>query len=138
MAARSNLTDRSMHIPKTVRDKITELQAAMDLLVRDSATAHQALSGAGAINLTTRTTLFTSTGAGQALTIADGDVVGQRKRIVHVVDGGSGVITHNGTTIKLANSVTAITLADKGEWVELEWSSAGWVVVGCSPVGILS
>lgn len=138
MAARSNLTDRSMHIPATVRTKLTELQAAADLCVVDGATAHQSLSGPGAINLTTRTTLFTSTGVGDALTLANGSVVGQRKRVTHVVDGGSGAITHNGTTINLANSVAAITFSNKGEWVELEWSAAGWVVVGCSPVAVLS
>lgn len=82
--------------------------------------AVQALSGAGAVNLTTWTTAFTSTGAGNALTLADG-VVGQIKYIVHVVDGGSGVLTptnlFNGTTITFTNLGDSCIL----QFIGTEW-----------------
>lgn len=98
--------------------------------------AHQALSGAGAINLTTPVTRFTSTGASQALTLADGSVVGQRKRIIHVVDGGSGVLTAGGS-LHLGDSLASITIASLWDWVELEWQTAGgWHVVGWAGAGV--
>jgi molybdopterin-binding protein len=52
----------------------------------------QSLSGAGAVNTTTAVTCLTTTGAAQALTLANG-TVGQFKTIVHIVDGGSAVLT---------------------------------------------
>ena len=65
----------------------------------------QALSGPGAVNITQPTTAFTSTGAGNALTLADG-VAGQLKTIVYVAEaagGDTGVLTPTnlgaGTTI---------------------------------------
>jgi hypothetical protein len=54
--------------------------------------SNQALSGAGAVNLTDMLTSLTTTGAAQALTLANG-VLGQIKIISHVVDGGSAVLT---------------------------------------------
>jgi len=99
--------------------------------------AHQNLSGAGAINLTTPTTRFTSTGAAQALTLADGTIDGQRKRIIHVVDGGSGVLTAGGS-LHLGNSLATITLASAWDWVELEWSTANtaWNVCAWGGAGV--
>lgn len=65
----------------------------------------QALSGAGAVNITQLTTKFTSTAAGNALTLADG-VEGQIKVIVYVAEaagGDTGILTPTnlgaGTTI---------------------------------------
>lgn len=99
----------------------------------------QTLSGAGAISLTTELTLVTSTGAGQALTLADG--TGKvsstfRKRIAHVVDGGSVVLTA-GANLHLAHSIASITLANKGDWIELQWiqSLTAWALVGCGGTG---
>ena len=67
--------------------------------------AVQALSGPGAVNITQPTTAFTSTAAGNALTLADG-VAGQLKTIVYVAEaagGDTGVLTPTnlgaGTTI---------------------------------------
>ncbi len=69
--------------------------------------APQALSGAGAVNVTSFLTNYTSTGASQALTLANGVRVGQLKKIKHLVDGGSGVLTptslSGGTTITFTN-----------------------------------
>lgn len=65
----------------------------------------QSLSGAGAVNLTTLTTAFTSTATGNALTLANG-TAGQLKMIVYVAEaagGDTGVLTPTnlggGTTI---------------------------------------
>ena len=67
--------------------------------------AAQALSGPGAVNITQPVTKFTSTLAGNALTLADG-VEGQIKTIVYVAEaagGDTGVLTPTnlgaGTTI---------------------------------------
>lgn len=86
----------------------------------------QALSGPGAVNVTTLTTAFTSTGAGDALTLADG-VAGQLKAIVYVAEaagGDTGVLTPanfgNGTTITF-NAV--------GESVLLQFLGTDWWIV---------
>lgn len=89
----------------------------------------QALTGAGAVNLTTAVTRVTSSGAAQALTLADGAVVGQRKRIVHAVDGGSCVLTAGGA-LHLGDSIASITLTAKGDWVELMWNGTAWDLIG--------
>lgn len=86
----------------------------------------QALSGPGAVNVTTLTTAFTSTGAGDALTLSDG-VAGQLKAIVYVAEaagGDTGVLTPanfgNGTTITF-NAV--------GESVLLQFLGTDWWIV---------
>lgn len=84
----------------------------------------QALSGAGAVNLTTTSTHYTSTGGAQALTLANG-TAGQFKRIVHSVDGGSGVLTPTS-----AIGYTTITFTNVGDSVDLEYTAAGWAIVG--------
>lgn len=83
--------------------------------------APQALSGAGAVNVTTLATLFTSTGVGDALTLADGTRAGQIKFVMHVVDGGSGVLTP--TT---ATNFTNVTFTNVYDWVALIWTGATW------------
>lgn len=88
------------------------------------ASAPQALSGAGAVNVTSRTTLFTSTGAGNALTLANGTKTGQRKTVMHTVDGGSGVLTP-----ATAGNFTTCTFTNKWDWAEFEWSGSAWNVV---------
>lgn len=85
--------------------------------------ASQALSGAGAVNVTSFLTKFTSTGAAQALTIASGTQIGQRKKVYHVVDGGSGVLT--GVFV----GGTTITFTSVGEIAELMWTGAAWAVL---------
>jgi hypothetical protein len=88
-------------------------------------------SGAGAIAITAPTCLVTTTGAGQALTIADGTYAGQRLTLVHVVDGGTGVITQT-TGAKLTAAIATITLTDAYDTVTLEWSGALWNPVAWS------
>lgn len=88
------------------------------------AAAQQALSGAGAVNVTTYFTAFTSTGASQALTLANGVVVGQLKLIKHVVDGGSGVLT----PVSLSGGTT-ITFTVVSEYALLMWNGTAWVAL---------
>ena len=83
----------------------------------------QALSGAGAINLTTAVTAWTTTGA-QAGSLADG-AQGQIKIISLVADGGDGTLTP--TT---RNGYATITFADAGDTVTLMWMTQGWTVIG--------
>lgn len=88
-------------------------------------TTPQALSGAGAINVTTSATAYTSTGGSEALTLANG-TAGQFKTISHVVDGGSGILT---PTTKAGYST--ITFTNAGDSVTLQYfTTAGWCVMG--------
>lgn len=84
----------------------------------------QSLSGAGAVDLTNTFTSLTTTGASQALTLANG-TVGQMKVIVHTVDGGSAVLT---PTTMIGG--TTITFTAVGDSATLVYTSAGWAVVG--------
>ena len=83
----------------------------------------QSLSGAGAVDITNAFTSLTTTGAAQALTLADG-TVGEIKIITHTVDGGSAVLT---PTTKIG--FTTITFTGVGESAMLVYTSAGWAVV---------
>lgn len=87
----------------------------------------QSLSGPGAVNLTTLTTTFTSTGAGDALTLADG-AQGQIKTIIYVAEaagGDTGVLTPTNL-----GSATTITFNDIGDSVTLQYAGTDWWVVG--------
>jgi hypothetical protein len=96
----------------------------------DIIATNQALSGAGAVNVTDMLTSLTTTGASQALTLANG-TVGQVKVVVHVVDGGSAVLT---PTTKIG--FTTITFTNVGDAVDLIYTSAGWAVIGFRGVTI--
>lgn len=85
----------------------------------------QALSGAGAVDVTSAITELTTTGA-NALTLADG-VEGQHKFIVMVVDGGDGTLTPT----SLAGGTT-ITFAAVGETAHLLFTAGDWYMVGGS------
>lgn len=83
----------------------------------------QALSGAGAVNITQPVTAFTSTATGNALTLADG-VAGQLKTIVYVAEaagGDTGILTPTnlgaGTTITFNNVGDACTL----QFIGTDW-----------------
>lgn len=83
----------------------------------------QALSGAGAVGLTTWATHITTTAA-NALTLADG-VQNQQKMLVMVSDGGAGTLTptnlYNGTTI---------TFDDVGDSAHLVFLDGQWCFMG--------
>lgn len=83
----------------------------------------QALSGAGAVDVTNLITSLTTTGSAQALTLANG-TAGQMKTVVHTVDGGSAVLT---PTTKIGFST--ITFTGVGESATLIYTAAGWAIV---------
>ena len=87
----------------------------------------QSLSGPGAVNITALTTAFTSTAAGNALTLADG-AQGQIKIIIYVAEaagGDTGVLTPTNL-----GSATTITFNAVGDSVILQFAGADWWVVG--------
>jgi hypothetical protein len=86
----------------------------------------QSLSGPGAVNLTTFTTAFTSTGTGDALTLADG-ASGQIKNIVYVAEA-AGADTGILTPTNLGNGTT-ITFNDVGDSCQLQFIGTDWWVV---------
>jgi hypothetical protein len=87
----------------------------------------QALSGPGAVNITSLATAFTSTAAGNALTLADG-AQGQLKTIIYVAEaagGDTGVLTPANL-----GSGTTITFNAVGDSVTLQFAGTDWWVVG--------
>ena len=89
--------------------------------------AVQSLSGPGAINITSLATAFTSTAAGNALTLADG-AQGQIKTIIYVAEaagGDTGVLTPTNL-----GSATTITFNAVGDSVTLQFAGTDWWVVG--------
>jgi hypothetical protein len=86
----------------------------------------QALSGAGAVNLTTYTTAFTSTAAGNALTLANG-AQGQIKNIVYVAEaagGDTGILTPTNL-----GAGTTITFNAVGDSCQLQYIGTDWWAV---------
>jgi len=89
--------------------------------------AVQALSGPGAVNITSLATAFTSTATGNALTLADG-AQGQLKTIIYVAEaagGDTGVLTPANL-----GSATTITFNAVGDSVTLQFAGTDWWVVG--------
>lgn len=87
----------------------------------------QALSGPGAVNITSLATAFTSTAAGNALTLADG-AQGQLKTIVYVAEaagGDTGVLTPANL-----GSGTTVTFNAVGDSATLQFIGTDWWVVG--------
>lgn len=87
------------------------------------AAVQQNLSGAGAINVTSYFTAWTTTAA-NAGTLANGTFVGQRKKITLVADGGDGTLT----PVSLSGGTT-ITFSNVGDTVVLRWNGTAWVVI---------
>jgi hypothetical protein len=86
----------------------------------------QSLSGPGAVDLTTFTTAFTSSGTGDALTLADG-AAGQLKTIVYVAQI-AGADTGILTPANLGNGTT-ITFNNVGDSVQLQFIGTNWWVI---------
>lgn len=83
----------------------------------------QTLTGAGAVDITSRVTLLVTTGS-DALTLADG-IEGQEKTIKMKTDGGDGTLT----PANFANGTT-ITFNDVGDSVNLIFTDSSWLVTG--------
>lgn len=86
----------------------------------------QALSGPGAVNVTTVTTAFTSTATGNALTLADG-VAGQLKAIVYVAEA-AGADTGVLTPTNFGNGTT-LTFTNVGDSALLQFLGTDWWVI---------
>lgn len=87
----------------------------------------QALSGAGAVDVVSFTTAFTSTATGNALTLANG-TVGQIKTVAYVAEAAgadTGVLT---PTTRVGYST--ITFTNVGDSVTLQYFTQGWAVIG--------
>lgn len=81
----------------------------------------QALTGAGAVNLTTFYTAATNNGA-NALTLADGTLVGQLKKVKMVADPGTD------STLTFNTNAT-IVFADVGDYAVLIWTGSDWIPI---------
>ena len=93
----------------------------------------QALSGAGAADVTNLVTELTTGAGAAAVTLADGTTVGQMKIITMVVDGGG---TATVTPDTFANGST-LAFADVNDTVCLVWASTiGWVIVSNSGAAV--
>jgi hypothetical protein len=86
----------------------------------------QSLSGPGAVDITSLTTAFTSSGTGDALTLADG-AAGQFKNIVYVAQV-AGTDTGILTPANLGNGTT-ITFNTVGDSCQLQYIGTNWWVV---------
>lgn len=87
----------------------------------------QSLSGAGAVDVTSFATAFTSTATGNALTLANG-TVGQVKTVAYVAEAAgadTGVLT---PTTRVGYST--ITFTNVGDSVTLQYFTQGWAVIG--------
>jgi len=82
--------------------------------------AQQSLSGAGAVNITSFATKWTTTAA-DAGTLADGSFIGQQKVVVLVSDGGDGTLTP-----ATFGDGTTITFADVGDLWWAVWDGTAW------------
>lgn len=90
-------------------------------------TSPQALTAPGAANITTYQTQYTSTGAGDVVTLADATRIGHLKKISYVAEGAGGD-TCVVTPTNLEGFTTA-TLAAIGDYVLLMWNGANWLVI---------
>jgi len=107
---------RGSRAARALEDALLKL---LDSVLGIEGGAIQALSGAGAINLTSYMTEVTSTGA-DALTLADG-YLGQLKKVRFIVDGGDATITPTNFI-----DGTTVTLSQIGDEVTFRMDSAGW------------
>lgn len=81
---------------------------------------------AGAISIATSYTYLTTTGAA-AMTLPNGAILGQIKKLHMTVDGGDATVTP-----ATFDSGTTITFADVGDVIELMWlgtANGGWVAI---------
>jgi len=91
--------------------------------------AVQALSGAGAISLTSYLTDWTTTGA-NAGTLANGVIAGQLKEVRMVTDGGDGTLTPATPT-----GFATVTFNDVNDVCLFMWTGSAWRILkntGCT------
>jgi hypothetical protein len=96
-------------------------------LAASSSITHGRLAVAGgtlAIPITHRYVAKT-TGGVEALTLANGSFIGQRINIRLTTDGGNGTLTPTTKT-----GFATVVFEDAGDFVELEWTADGWIIIG--------
>lgn len=81
--------------------------------------------GGGAAALTPEISDITSTGA-DVITLVDGTYIGQKKTLIHAVDGGSAIVTP-ATTLGAWSTITLLVV---GDTCQLQWNGTGWVALG--------
>ncbi len=86
--------------------------------------AQQALTGAGAANITAYYTALTNTG-GDAISLVDGAQSGQLKKIQMIVDPG----TDSTLTPTTLTGGSTIVFADAGDYCILMWTGTSWVAI---------
>jgi len=87
----------------------------------------QILTGAGAVNISTFQTRLTTSGTGDALTLANSTRTGQLKKISYVAEGaGSDTAILTPTA---GNSFTTATFNTVGDYLVLMWTGASWLPV---------
>lgn len=91
-------------------------------------TSNEVQTGPGALSTLTYSTEITTTGVGDALTLANG-ANGQHKVIVYVAEG-AGADTAILTPTNLAGTATTITFNNIGDSVHLFYRSGAWHIVG--------
>ena len=104
-------------------DVATNTTHVADVLIGHMSPIPQELTGPGAVDLITSTTLIVTTGI-DALTLADG-VEGQHKYIVMKTDVNDGTLTPT----NLANGTT-ITFDDVGDSAHLLFTNSAWHFMG--------
>jgi hypothetical protein len=83
-----------------------------------------------AIPITHRTVSKATGGDAEALTLADGAFLGQQLQIFLATDGGG-----DGTLTPTTKSgFSTIVFADKGDNVNLEWTTSGWIITGSAGI----
>lgn len=87
------------------------------------------LSGPGTIGSAGHSMLLTSTGASQAITLADGTWPGQLKYVV-ADSGYSGATPGSVITPTNALGYTSVTFDTAGQAVTFFWTGSKWVIVG--------
>ena len=86
--------------------------------------AQNEITSNGAVILTNFLTTIDSTSGALALTLANGVVVGQLKKIIFRVDNGDAVVTGNFT-----GTNTILTFSDAGEYALLQWNGTEWIAL---------
>jgi hypothetical protein len=127
-----NDADKHLNVDDTIR--VTHPNGVSDLsvssitagvvVVNGGQSGEQVIAAAGAIDVLNPITLVESVGAAQAMTLADGLYIGQRKIIAQDTGATSSVIT------PATSVITNITLSGVGDSCELMWTTSGWVILG--------
>ena len=86
----------------------------------------QALTGAGAANITTAITNCTSSAAGQVVTLADG-AQGKIKIVCHIALSNSGTVVLTPANL---DGGTTITMNAVGDSAVLLFNDSAWIIIG--------